>query len=75
MAQGVNISELPGRVQAVEGLAAQLQSLDNRVNTLQQQVNNLQQQLADLQRKQAQDVEGLVVSIATLAARVTNIGG
>ena len=73
--QGTNINGLAGRVQAVEGLVGRVQSLENRVNTLQQQVNNLQQQLANLQQKQAEDVQGIAVSLATLAARVTALGG
>jgi hypothetical protein len=63
--QGANVGQLVQRVS----------SLENRVNTLQQQVNNLQQQLAGLQQKQAEDVQGIAVSLATLAARVTALGG
>ncbi len=42
---------------------------------LQQLVNNLEGQLANLQSKQAADEQGTAVAVATLAARITSVGG
>jgi hypothetical protein len=75
-------NDVIARIQAVEGLVTRIQSLETRVttsetrlNTLQTQVNNLQAQLGSLQNKEASDVQGIAVSLATLAARVTALGG
>jgi uncharacterized protein YlxW (UPF0749 family) len=80
--QGTNIGGLAGRLQAVEVLMGRVQALENReqgieprLNTLQQQVNSLQQQLASLQQKQAEDVQGIVFSLAMLAVYVAVLGG
>ncbi|NUK54163.1 hypothetical protein HRW14_28615 [Streptomyces lunaelactis] len=62
------ISDLQGQIAATSDLKQQM-------TTLNQLVNNLQQQLSSLQQKQASDVEGIAVSLATLAARVTALGG
>lgn len=55
----------------INGLIGRLQALENREQELKNRVNTLQQQLASLQQKQAEDVEGIAVSLVTLAARVT----
>jgi hypothetical protein len=77
--QGENVGDrlqaLEGSAQASAGLAARVATIENRMNTLQQQVNNIQQQLTALQTKEAEDVQGIAVSLATLAARVTGLGG
>ncbi|GAB3017786.1 hypothetical protein [Spirosoma pulveris] len=77
--QGTNvlqrIVQTEQQVANVGQLVQRVSSLETRINTLQQQVTNLQQQLASLQQKQAQDVQGIAVSLATLASRVTALGG
>jgi hypothetical protein len=80
--QGADLGNLLQRVGRLEQqgasagqVAQRVGNLETRINTLQQQVNNLQQQLAALQQKQAEDVQGIAVSLATLAARVTALGG
>jgi hypothetical protein len=56
-------------------LQQQVTTLQQQLPGLQQLVNNLQSQLASLQSKEAADVQGISVSLATLAARVTSLGG
>jgi hypothetical protein len=64
-----------GLDQQLAVLRQQLTALQQQVSGLQQLANNLQSQLASLQSKEAADVQGIAVSLATLAARITALGG
>jgi hypothetical protein len=75
----VDVAQLTAATQGLAGTVTTVQksltTLQQQANTLQQQVNNLQQQEVSLQQKEAGDVQGIAVSLATLAARVTALGG
>jgi hypothetical protein len=67
--------------QQVTGLQQQVTSLQQvtgfqqQVTSLHQLVNNLEAQLASLQSKQAKDEQDTAIAVATLAARITSLGG
>ena len=77
--QGSNVLQLMQQLQANQAsnaaLVGRIASLESRANTLQLQVNTMQGQLTALQTKETQDVEGIVISLVTLASRVTALGG
>jgi hypothetical protein len=72
---GLKVRGVPLEPQQISALGQQVTGLQQQVTSLHQLVNNLQAQLASLQSKEATDVQGIAVSLATLAARVTNLGG
>lgn len=61
--------------QQVTGLQQQVTGFQQQVTSLHQLVNNLEAQLASLQSKQAKDEQDTAIAVATLAARITNLGG
>jgi hypothetical protein len=53
----------------------QVGNLQQQLSTTNQLLNNLQQQLSNLQQKEAADVQGIAISLVTLATRISNLGG
>ncbi len=73
--QGQDVSSVGQFGQRISSLENSLNAARQQVNNLQQQLSNVQQQVSGLQETHASDVQGIAVSLATLAARVTALGG
>jgi len=61
--------------QQITSLQQQVATLHSQVTGLQSFVTNLSSQLTSLSSKEAADVQGIAVSLVTLAQRVSNLGG
>jgi hypothetical protein len=67
------VNQVSALQQQISAVQHQITGVQQQVTTLQQLVTNLQQQLANLQQKESADVQGLTISVVTLASRVTAV--